>query len=228
MQINDKRLDFASRRTLLLGAASLLLSGCANSPSVFNALKAARYTFSGLPDKPVTRKQVSNIPYATISAKIGRGPRSILVLDRKTKEDYHWISADRAVIVTRNGRIVKTYGFPENIKQTQLSGADPVNRTLHELTTDRTSSRTIDTDSGNRFGLKVDSRFELLGPREINIAEIDIKTVLVKEVNTSSTINWSFTNYYWVDAFDGFVWKSTQHIARSFPPVDIEVLKPPV
>jgi hypothetical protein len=84
----------------------------------------------------------------------------------------------------------------------------------------------IDIDTENRFGIPIRSSFEMIGPKIIEISGIKIKTVLVRELNTAFSINWSFTNFYWVDEFDGFIWKSRQHIARSFPPIEFEVLKP--
>lgn len=228
MQINVDVSTKLSRRSLLIGATTFSLAGCVESPVIFNAFSALKYAVVGLPDVQITRDQISKIPYASIAAKIGKGPRSILILWRKSNDDLHWISADRAVVVTRNGRVVKTFGFPENLKDTQFNGLDPVNRKLHTLTAQTTSARSIDVDVGNRFGLPINSVFEMIGKRDIKIASLDIKTVLVKETNVARTINWSFTNYYWVDAFDGFIWKSRQHIARSFDPIAIEVLKPAV
>ena len=70
------------------------------------------------------------------------------------------------------------------------------------------------------------SVFEPLGPITLTILEIEFDTVLVRERNTAKTMRWSYDNYYWVDAYDGFVWKSVQHIVRKFSPIEIEVLKP--
>ena len=62
---------------------------------------------------------------------------------------------------------------------------------------------------------------EMLYTRKIDV------TILVREKNSARTLNWRFDNLYWVDPADGFVWKSRQVIARSFPPVHFEILKPP-
>ena len=91
-----------------------------------------------------------------------------------------------------------------------------------------THTRYIDLDLGSHFGLVIDSMFESLGHRTVRIVELDLETILVREKNTARTLNWQFENLYWVDPVDGFVWKSRQVIARSFPPVHFEILKPPV
>jgi hypothetical protein len=136
------------------------------------------------------------------------------------------MSADDAVLITENGRVVQTAGFPENLKNTKFTINDPVNRQLHLPPPLKNSFREIDSDFDQRYGIPIYSEYESVGPRDISIAGINIKTILVKEYNIAKTINWNFTNYYWVDKFDGFVWKSRQKIARSFPPIEIEILKP--
>lgn len=202
------------------------MAGCAESPIIANAAKAFKYITVGLPDAEFSRELVTKIPYASLSAKIGKGPRSLLILNRYAQDEKHWVSADNAVLVTRHGRIVKTTGFPENLLGTSTALRDPVNRRLHTLKKTIRHHRTIDVDIDKRFGIPIFSTFIPMGPRKIVIADLEIKTFLVREENRAQTINWSFTNYYWVDALDGFVWKSHQHIARSFDPISIEILKP--
>ena len=164
-----------------------------------------------------------------MTARVGSGPQALLLLARQKGGEQHWISSlDRSVLTLRGGRVVRTYGFPENLKDTRQNEIDPVNRLLHKLTEPVIHTRYIDLDLGSHFGLIIESMFESLGPRTVRIAELDFETILVREKNTARTLNWQFENLYWVDPVDGFVWKSRQVIARSFPPVHFEILKPPV
>ena len=216
----------STRRHLIAGISAFTLVGCGVGPALRNVYDAARFLTVGMPDVEITRAIIDKIPYASISAKVGKGPRSILILGRYDGSDLHWLSADNATVVTRDGRVVKTSGFPENLKATNYLEIDPVAGELHKLDTPRQFSRAVDIDKGNFYGLDLESRFVKRGEVEIEIAEFKLRTILVEEVNAARIINWRFSNYYWVDAFDGFVWKSVQHIARSFPPIEIEVLKP--
>jgi hypothetical protein len=111
--------------------ATLLLGGCAELPLIANAGQAITYAIMGSPDTEISRFSIQNLPYASISAKIGSGPRSLLVLGKQENGLKHWFSADQAVIVSKNGRIVQTSGFPENLKNTFSKHHDPVNRKLH-------------------------------------------------------------------------------------------------
>ena len=161
-------------------------------------------------------------------ARIGKGPQALLLLARTQGQEQHWISGiDRSVLALQGGRVVKTFGFPENLKNTRSDEIDPVDRLLHKLVAPVRHTRYIDLDVGPHYGLVVDSVFESLGPQKVNIVELDFDTILIRERNSARTLNWEFENLYWVDPADGFIWKSRQVIARTFPAVDFAILKPP-
>jgi hypothetical protein len=217
-----------TRRSFMLAGGSLLLGGCANSPAISNALDVAKVQVFGHPDLPLRRSTIAKLPYASMTARVGKGPQALLLLARSDGEEQHWISGlDRSVLALRGGRVVRTFGFPENLKNTRADEIDPVDRLLHKLTGPVRHTRYIDLDRGPHFDLVIDSVFESLGPQKVRILELDFDTILVWEINSARTLNWRFENYYWVDPSDGFVWKSRQVIARSFPPVHFEILKPP-
>lgn len=212
----------------MMTALASALSGCIQSPVVVNAFNVARSEIFGYPDAPLTRAQISSIPLATMAARVGRGPQAILVLGRVNGREQHWISGvDRSVLVLRGGRVVQTFGFPENLRETTDLGDDPVNRLLHKMDRPTSYTRQMDLESSGRRVLTVDSVLEPLGSRKIVVREIEFDTLLIRETNRARDVQWTFENFYWVDSGDGFVWKSEQYIARSFPPVKFEILKPP-
>lgn len=217
-----------SRRAMLMTALASGLGGCIQSPVVVNAFEVARSEIFGYPDAPLSRQQISAIPLATMAARVGRGPEAILILGRVQGREQHWISGiDRSVLVLRGGRVVKTFGFPENLRQTTDLADDPVNRLLHKLDKPLNYVRQMDLEKHTRNVVTVDSILEPVGTRKIVIREIEFDTLLVRETNQARGVQWSFENLYWVDPGDGFIWKSQQYVARSFPPVNYEILKPP-
>ena len=215
-----------SRRTVLTAGAALLLAGCGDIPVFSTASNALRAAAFSPPDPPIQRAAISKLPYATVTAKIGKAPRAVLVLSRYDGPDLHWVAADRSVIVTRHGRVVKTAGLAVNLKNTRSFEADPLDSGPHRIDKPRTFVRYVDIDQNRRYGMPIHSTFETVGQERITIVELEFDTVVVRESNKAKTINWDFENLYWVDAIDGFMWKSRQHIARSLPPLAIEVLKP--
>lgn len=218
----------ASRRAITVAGISLMLSACANvsSPVVQNAAKVVRNEIFGYPDMELKRSAVNKLPYAVMLARVGNGPQALVVLSSVLGDRLTWVSADRASLVTLGGRVVRTSGFPENLKNTVVGGEDPTNGLLHLITTGTTFTRVVDIDREHQIGLIVDSEFTILGRETINIVEIDFETILVRERNRARSVNWDFDNFYWVDAEDGYVWRSVQHIARTFPPLEYSVLKP--
>lgn len=188
------------------------------------------YLINGMPDAPITRELVNTLPYASIAAKIGRrGPRGLLVLWRETTRDLLWLSVDNVAIVTRGGRVVQTAGLPYTIRGTKLLSSDPVDHKLHQIPSDTSFVREIDLVDGDTVNtVQIQSRFKVLGPRQIQITGLEFDTILVEELNQARRLNWTFTNRYWVDPADGFVWRSIQTIAREFGAIEIEVLKPAV
>jgi hypothetical protein len=208
---------------LLLALLAPVLISCGGGLGV-DVVGAVKYTVFGSPDLPISRDLVDEIPYATIAAKIGKGPRSLLVLWRTEGDALHWLSADGVAIVTRGGRVIRTAGLPTTIRDTIILGADPVATGLQLDPEQTLFTREVDFPS---TGIVVmSSNFKVVGPKSINIVEIDFETILVEEQVLAGHLNWKFTNHYWVDPADGFVWRSRQTISRDFPPIVIEALKP--
>ncbi|MEQ8247485.1 MAG: YjbF family lipoprotein [Alphaproteobacteria bacterium] len=187
---------------------------------------AIKLTAFGQPDVPISRDLVNQVPYASIAAKIGRGPRSLLVLWRTERTELHWLSADGVAIVTSGGRVVRTAGLPESIRSTIFQEPDPVSTGLHLESNRVSASREVDLAPDGVTTWT--SNFRLVGPKKIAIADIDFETILVREHVKVLGTNWNIQNLFWVDPVDGFVWRSRQTIARTFPPIEIDVLKPAI
>ncbi len=220
-----RRPPMGRRRFVVCGAAALA-AGCQAAPAAGGFRETVRFLAFGRTGAGIDRQRIDRIPHASIAAKVGRGPRSLLVLGRADRTGRHWLSADRAAVVTRHGRVVATAGFPENIRATRFRGGDPLGGAPHRLDRPVRYRRTVDLDAGGLYGLPVEATLAPLGAARIEIAGLQLETVLLGEANSAPAADWSFDNRYWVDRIDGFVWKSVQHIARSFPPIEIEVLKP--
>ena len=59
----------------------------------------------------VTRDQAAAIPYASMGYRLDDGIRALLVLATDANGEQLWTSAAHVVIVTRDGRIVRTVGL---------------------------------------------------------------------------------------------------------------------
>ena len=160
-----------------------------------------------------------------MAAKIGKGPRSLVVLGRYDGPDLHWISADRAVLVTRNGRIKATFGIGMDLLDTQGLEDDPVAAATFAF--EGLHTRTVDlADPKKIYGTPIESTFEIIGRETIQILGQKKDTIHIVEANSATSIRWNFRNQFWFDFKSGFMWKSVQHFVRNVPPIEFEILKP--
>ena len=79
----------------------------------FNSLKLLVYG----DDSSIAPEVIKEIPYASMLVKIGNGPKALMILEKISDDEYTWVSADEIYLVTRNGRIIKTAGLPNNLKE---------------------------------------------------------------------------------------------------------------
>ena len=210
----------------MLAAAGLLTTGCARNPILQSVSGIATRT-SGLPrDVEIDRATIAKIPYATIRARFGDGLTSLLLLRAYDGPELDWVASDNTLLVTSSGRLVKTVGFPEDLRRVAFEGADPLASAPQALTGPARYGMKYDLMTTALNVVHVESELEPVGPETITIADIDFKTMRLRERCRAAFVKWTFENEYWVDAYDGFVWRSRQHFARSLPPLTIEVLKP--
>lgn len=161
-----------------------------------------------------------------MAAKIGRGPRGLMILGRIEGQELHWISSDRIVLVTRYGRVIRTAGLPANLKETRLIDLDPLEGLREGRFETDPFRRLVDLAPPDHYQIMVTSNLELLGKESIVIAELLFDTEVFRERCSARDFDWTFENRYWVDPDNGVIWKSIQHIHPDIPPVELELLKP--
>ena len=177
----------------------------------------------GAPDAPISPEYVARLPYATLGARIGRGQRSLLVLGRYDGDDRHWISADRAAVVTRNGRLTRLFGIGTDLRDTHGIDDDPVAASTFAF--EGLHRRTVDLGPAGQFGIPIESTFTVRRRETIEILDRQHDTLVVSEENRSQVVRWTFTNTFWLDFDTGYVWRSVQHFAPEMPSIEMEIYK---
>jgi hypothetical protein len=203
-----------------------VLTGCDHFPVLNRAHTAFDFAMFGQPDVPISRVDIDKLPYASIRAKMGRSGKVLMILGRYDGNDLHWISADNAVIATRNGRIVKTVGLKNDIRETRFPDPDPIALGAHKLTQPAIHIRLVDFLAEQHFSVIVKSVLQRTRRENITILEREYDTFVIREDNEVEQLGWSYTNVFWVDADTGFVWRSIQYFSPSLPPIEIDILKP--
>ena len=100
----------------------MLLSSCAAfptnniAPGYLETFKALKNAVVGFEEGTfISRELVNNIPYASMTLKIGKGPKGLMILESIRNDELTWVSADPIYLVIRSGRIIKTEGLDNDL-----------------------------------------------------------------------------------------------------------------
>ncbi|HWU54713.1 MAG TPA: YjbF family lipoprotein [Rhizomicrobium sp.] len=175
----------------------------------------------------VTRDQAASVAYASMGYSLDGGNQAMLILATDNGGELLWTSSAHVVIVTRQGRIVRTLGLGHD-----LSGLTTRNNTaLPPLTAaiqaPFTSARLQDFPELGLYGVQVSCRAHSVGRQSIKILGQTVSTTRIDESCRSSEPDWSFTDNFWVDDDSGLVWRSRQHVHPKGGMVETEIFRPP-
>ncbi|WP_282177145.1 YjbF family lipoprotein [Vibrio nereis] len=211
---------------IFLLLTSILLVGCTQKFSdVSDTLLEAYNTQT---DTSLTREELLNIPYASAYLKVDDQKRILVILAFAEinpvtgSEQLKWVSADKAMIVTENGRIVKTIGLPRD-NLASIHGAVPTfksNAGVNEVP----FKLTYDWMPNYRYSFPALVTRQFAGEKIITTPLNQIKTQVYTESISFPTLSSSVENTYWVD-MSGNVQKSIQHIGPNMERVEFVVLK---
>jgi len=214
-----------------LAAAALLLAGCSSADSgntnYAQFFQLAKQSLSATFGKVrVTRDQAAAIPYASMGYSLDGGNQQLLVLATDSAGEQLWTGPSHVVIVTRDGRIIRTVGLGHD-----LSGLSLRNGTVPPPGAAArgpfSSTRLEDFPELGFYGILVSCRARLVGRQKVEILGQSMMTNRVDETCRSQRPDWSFVDSYWVDPNNGLVWRSRQHIHPKGGEIETEVFRPP-
>lgn len=203
---------------------SIVLIGC--SQNVEQVGKTFNLAFFGQDDTHVTAKQVANTPYASAYLKVGSAPQAFVVLVFAEHNQLKWIGADKNMVATQHGRIVKTQGFGEDITYVDNLQYDPLTLGLLKASTPMTWKSRVEWAQVFRGGYDMTSVFQARGKETVKILDTARELLRFDEQVTVPALNASYTNSYWLDPTNGSVVQSQQHMGPDMALVAFTVLKP--
>jgi hypothetical protein len=208
-----------------------LLSGCSSTGAsdytlYYQALRQSIAAgFGG--DSHLTKDQAAAIPYASIGYRLNDGPEQLLVLATDSGGEQLWTSGAHVVIVTRDGRIVRTVGLTQDVSAVTPQKGHQIFRPTEAGGKNLTSVRLEDFPDIPNYGVAVKCTAVLKGLETIVILGHGVTTQRVDESCLSDALAWSFTDSYWIDPQSALVWRSIQHIGPKGEKIEIETLRPP-
>lgn len=213
-------LRFIFSATLLL-----LISGCTQRFEDINA--TFKEVVWGSEDIHLPKAHVDELPYASIYARINDGGQIFMVLafadtnPETGRTQLQWLSTDRAMIATENGRIVKTQGLPF----ANLAGLSQVNQPLPDVGTKSEWQAEYDWQPGYHYGQRANVSSKEMGQETVTSLLWEKSTTKITEQVSFATRHSDMTNHFWLDDTNQVV-KTKQWLVPDKLFIELEILKP--
>ncbi|MEZ8819363.1 YjbF family lipoprotein [Vibrio sp. 10N.222.54.A1] len=225
----------------LIISLGLFLAGCSQQFQDVNS--TFDEAFFGSSDVELSKEYIQNLPYSSIYAEVNDQGKIFMVLayvgenPQTGAEQLKWMSSDKAMIVTENGRVVQTLLLPyEN-----LSGLafQPLNAfsSANNSSADSSSAFDVSANPGAqkwqavydwqpnyRFGYKANITRTYVGNDTVETPLASIDTKKFQEKIQFPILEQDITNEYWVDS-EGKVVKTIQYLGPDMTRLELTVLK---
>lgn len=181
-----------------------------------------KFALLGGDDATLTTEQVISSPYDYIYLYVEHLPRAVLALGFVKGSQYHWVSADQAVVVLQGGRLIASSGLKHNLLHTTNIASDPISFGLSEFHKRNTWSRQTDWD--NAAGYELRSRFQPEKREIVTLLGQAIDTVRVDETVQIIGTGDVLLNSFWFDSESGKLIRSIQQPAPDQPKMEFVYL----
>lgn len=174
----------------------------------------------------ITRAELNQIPYATISLSSQGSPPAYVVAVAQNGGHVVYEDSARRSIVIDGGLVTATHGLGFDMKGVAHQADDPiaVPMPLPEWPARVNRSYRFSLRSRPDYQIAVACAYQRGVRENIEIAEITFE--VVRMVETCADPRRTFVNTYWADPDTGFIWKSEQWLGPRQPPMRIEVIRP--
>lgn len=202
----------------------LLLQACTQTQKGLG--ETLKLAVLGVDDVALTNEQIQSMPYASMYLRLDGGQRIFVVLGYAENGEQKWVTQDKAMLVTRYGRVVRTLGLADNLQDINNMQQDPLAKGL-ALEEGDSWTRTLSwTENGKlRAGTAV-SRFNREHDQVLDIAGQQVACRVYRETVEIAAIGKSWENVFWIDATSGQVRQTDQYAGPETLHVETTILKP--
>ena len=174
----------------------------------------------------ITRAQLNEIPFATISVQTGELPKAFVVAVADNNGLVLYKGQGRRAIVFDGALLVATKGLSYDLSAVKHQLDDPVvsPRPIGQWPAHVTRAYQFSLQSREDYEITLRCTAQTPVPERIEIVELSFNVVRVDEICANGTRR--FTNTYWVDPENGFIWKSRQWVGPNHQPYVIETVRP--
>lgn len=176
----------------------------------------------GTPGVHLTDDELQNMPYASQYMQLNDGPQLFVVLAFDENGQQKWVTQDQAMLVTRNGRLIKTTGLQDNLLQTGNLDADPL-KSPGQIRDGASWTRLMGwTEHQQVRYATARSQFSWEGRDSLKTGSDITPVRVLKETVTTDQARWH--NRYWIDE-DGQIRRSEQFLGADYFPVTTQLIK---
>lgn len=225
----------------LIISLGLFLAGCSQQFQDVNS--TFDEAFFGSSDVELSKEYIQNLPYSSIYAEVNDQGKIFMVLayvgenPQTGAEQLKWMSSDKAMIITENGRIVQTLLLPyENLSGLAFQPLDAFS-SANSSSPDSSSSFDVSANPGAqkwqavydwqpnyRFGYKANITRTYAGNETVETPLASLDTKKFQEKVNFPILEQGITNEYWVDS-KGKVVKTIQYLGPDMTRLELTVLK---
>ena len=225
--------------TISLG---LFVAGCSQQFQDVNS--TFDEAFFGSSDVELSKEYIQTLPYSSIYAEVNDQGKIFMVLayvgenPQTGAEQLKWMSSDKAMIVTENGRIVQTLLLPyENLSGlafhplntfSSANSSSPDSSSMFDVSANPGAQKwqaVYDWQPNYRFGYKANITRTYAGNETVETPLASIDTKKFQEKVNFPMLEQEMTNEYWVDS-KGQVVKAIQYLGPDMTRLELTVLKP--
>lgn len=210
-------------KTLLLSQVLFVLTACSGTYHTYvNNIKLALKT---QPDVELSVEQVRQAKSDLLYVRHGERAQAALALLRVEAGQHKWLSADGALLVMEQGRVVRTLGFANDLLHLTNTAGDPL-RNVTNIGPQTSWLRLADWRAGE-YGYRLSSAFTVTPGQTLTFFGQQLETLLVTEqvqyldrANFFRTEN-TWQNRFWFDAQSGTLIQSEQQLAPFWQPLQM-------
>ncbi|WP_373958847.1 YjbF family lipoprotein [Vibrio gigantis] len=216
----------------LIVSLGLLLSGCSQQFQDLNA--TFNEAIFGDADVSTTAEYIQDLPYASIYAEINDQGKIFMVLAFVGQnpvtgtEQLKWMSSDKAMIVTENGRVVQTLLLPyENLSGLTVKPGNALvpNFDMSVIPKAQEWQATYDWQPDYRFGYSANIVRTYLNEETVQTPIANIEARKFIEQISYPALGQDIENQYWVNK-KGQVVKTVQYLGPEMTRLELTLLKP--
>ncbi|CAK1796311.1 group 4 capsule polysaccharide lipoprotein GfcB/YjbF [Vibrio crassostreae] len=225
----------------LIISLGLFLAGCSQQFQDVNS--TFDEAFFGSSDVELSKEYIQTLPYSSIYAEVNEQGKIFMVLayvgenPQTGAEQLKWMSSDKAMIVTENGRIVQTLLLPyENLsglafqpldEYSSANNSSPHYSSAFDVSANPGAQKwqaVYDWQPNYRFGYKANITRTYAGNQTVETPLASIDTKKFQEKINFPMLEQEMTNEYWVDS-KGKVVKTIQYLGPDMTRLELTVLK---